>query len=63
MVSVADFAKLAEATQKAAREKNKNLKVDPSEDTKPAKLHHVWAECMGELGEYVPRCPVKKAGC
>ena len=62
MVSVADFAKLAEATQKAAREKNKNLKVDPSEDTKPAKLHHVWAECMGELGEYVPRMSGEEGG-
>ena len=53
MVSVADFAKLAEATQKAAHEKNKNLKVDASEDVKPGKLHQVWAQCMGELGEYV----------
>ena len=53
MVSVADFAKLTEATQKAAHEKNKNLKVDASEDVKPGKLHQVWAQCMGELGEYV----------
>ena len=48
-----DCSKLAEATKQATQEKNKNLKVDPSEDTKPAKLHAVWAQCMGELGEYV----------
>jgi hypothetical protein len=48
-----DCAKLAEATKQATQEKNKNPKVDPSENTKPAKLHAVWAQCMGELGEYV----------
>ena len=48
-----DCAKLAEATKQAAQEKDKNPKVDPSENTKPAKLHAVWAQCMGELGEYV----------
>ena len=53
MVSVADFAKLAEATKKAASKKNKNLLVDASEDVKPAKLHHLWAQCMGEIGQHV----------
>jgi hypothetical protein len=53
MASVADIAKLSEATKTATREKNKNLKVDTGAKETPGALHTIWAQTMGELGEHV----------
>lgn len=61
MVSVAEMAKLAEATKQAKREKNKNLPVDASKDT-PGNLHKVWRETMGELGEHVKALNGEQSG-
>jgi hypothetical protein len=62
MVTVADFAELAESTSKAKREAVKTLKADPSADETPASDHEVWRQCMGEMGEFVGPMLGKEGG-